>query len=180
MTRPHLIAKLILTAIGIHLLMSFLGGTSSFFATLHQNRPPETFVLRMFIITAKLIITLTVSLILLFRSDWLVKLITGRDAEECEKVSSRWIIAGFRIIACLCGLLIIYRRIDLLFYYVPLIINGPNILSYLTLEGHSSLFSTKTSARILVEIVKWIIAIYLTLGASHYAHWQMRKQGVKI
>ncbi len=183
MTRPHLIAKLILAAIGIYCLMHFLGGIISIVVTLQQNRPPETLTIRMSIVAAKLIITLAISLILLFRSDWLIKIITGPDADQCEKASSRWITAGFGMTACFCGLLIIYPRIEHLSYYVPLIINGPNILTYFTLEGQTSQFSAKTLAAILVEIVKWTIAIYLIFGALHYVRSQMRviavKEGVK-
>jgi hypothetical protein len=184
MTRPHLIARLIFAAIGVHFLMDFLSGIVSVVAALHQNRPPETLAIQMSIIIAKLIITFAFSLILLFWSDWLVRIIAGPDNDQCEKVSNRWIIAGFRLTACLCGLLIIYPRVEHLFYYVPIIINGPNILSYMTLQGQSSFLSNKTSTAILVEIIKWTIAIYLIFGASHYASWQMRsistKQGVKI
>lgn len=184
MTRPHLIAKLILAAMGIRFLMESLGGIASSVVTLSQNYPQEIFAIRMSIIAAKSVITFVLSLILLFRSDGLVRMIAGPDTNECEKVSSRWIITGFRITACFCGLLIIYHRIKLLFYYIPAIINGPNILSYMTLEGQSSLLSTKTSAGIIVETAKWIIAIYLILGAPYYVRRQMRtiavKQGVKI
>jgi hypothetical protein len=184
MTRPHLIAKLILVAIGIRVLMYFLGGIVSIAVTLRQNCPPETLTIRMFIVAAKLITTLALSLILLFRSDWLVRIIAGPDADECEKISSRWIIAGFRMTACLCGLLIIYPRMERFLYYAYIIINGPNILSYFTLEGQTSQFSAKTLAAILVEIIKWIFAIYLIFGAPHYVRWQVRSteanQGVKI
>jgi hypothetical protein len=184
MTRPHLIAKLILAAIGVHFLMHFLGGIISIVVTLRQNCPPETLTIKMSIVVAKLIITLALSLILLFKSDWLVKIIAGQTLDQCEKASSLWIIAGFRITACLCGLLILYRRIDLIFYYVPLIINGPNILSYMTIEGQTSQVSAKTLVAILVEIAKWVIAIYLIFGAPHYVRRQVLtskvKQGVEI
>lgn len=178
MTRPHLIAKLILAAIGVHLLMDSLGEIVSIVVTSRQNYPPETLTIRMFIVTVKLIITSAVSMILLFKSDWLVRILVGPNIDQCEKISSRWIIAGFRMTACLCGLLIIYPRIEHLSYYVPLIINGPNISSYTTFEGQSTL-STKTLVSVLVEITKWIIAIYLIFGAPCYASWQMRTIAVK-
>jgi hypothetical protein len=179
MTRPHLIAKLVLAAMGVHFLMHFLSGTGSFFVTLRQNCPPETLTIRMAIVAIQLIITLALSLILLFRSDWLVRITAGQTLDQCEKASNRWIAAGFRITACLCGLLIIYPRIERLDYYVHLIMNGPNISSYTTLQGQTSEVSAKTFAAILVEIAKWIIAIYLLFGASHYVNWQMRKTAVK-
>jgi hypothetical protein len=174
MTRPHLIAKLIFAAIGVHFLMHFLSGTGSIFVTLRENCPPETLTIRMVIVIVKLIFTVAVSLILLFRSDWLVRIITGPDDNECTKADERWVIAGLRMTACFCGLLILYRRIDLLFYYIPTIIKGSNILSYMALEGQSSQLSAKTLAAILVEIIKWGIAIYLIFGAPHYVRRQMR------
>jgi hypothetical protein len=184
MTRPHLIAKLIFAAMGVYFLMHFLSGIISIVVTLQQNCPPETLTIRMFIIAAKLTIILAIALILLSRSDWLVKIVTGPDADQCEKISSQWIIAGFRMTACLCGLLIIYPRIERFDYYVHLFMNGPNISSYMTLQGQTSEVSAKIFVTILTEITKWIIAIYLLLGASHYINWQIcktaAKQGVKI
>jgi hypothetical protein len=184
MTRPHLIAKLIFAAAGIHFLMYFLSGIVSIVVTLHQNSPPETLTIRMSIIAAQLVITFALSLILLFRSDWLIKIIAGQTLDQCEKISSRWIIAGFGMTTCFCGLLILYYRIYLLSYYIPIIIKGPNISSYMTIQGQSSEVSAKIFVTILTEIAKWIIAIYLIFGASHYVRWQMRttavKQGVKI
>lgn len=178
MTRPHLIAKLIFAAMGVYFLMHFLSGIVSIVDTLHQNSPPETLTIRMSLVAAKLIFTFALSLIFLFKSDWLVKIIAGQTIDQCEIVSSRWITAGFRITACLCGLLIIHPRLVRLDYYVHLIMNGPDISSYLTLQGQSQI-STKTFAAILVEITKWIVAIYLILGASHYVHWQLRSTAVK-
>jgi hypothetical protein len=164
--------------------MYFLSGIVSIVVTLHQNSPPETLTIRMSIIAAQLVITFALSLILLFRSDWLIKIIAGQTLDQCEKISSRWIIAGFGMTTCFCGLLILYYRIYLLSYYIPIIIKGPNISSYMTIQGQSSEVSAKIFVTILTEIAKWIIAIYLIFGASHYVRWQMRttavKQGVKI
>ena len=184
MTRPHLIAKLILAAMGIYFLMHFLSGIVSIVVTLHQNCQPETLTIRMSIIAAKLIITLALSLILLFQSDWLVRIIVGLNIDQCEKANGRWIITGFRITACFCGLLILYHRIYLLSYYIPIIIKGPNISSYMTLQGQTSQFSVKILAGLIAETAQWIIAIYLIFGAPHYVRWQVRtsetKQGVEI
>ena len=183
MTRPHLIAKLLLAAAGIHFLMDFLSEIISIIITLQHNYAPEALTIRMFIVIVKLIITLVVSLIFLFKSDWLIKIIVGPLLDQCETVSSRWIITGFRITACFCGLLIIYPRIERFSYYLHLIMSGPDISSYFTLQGESEV-SAKTFTAILIEITKWIIAMYLVFGASHYANWQVQstavKQGVKI
>jgi hypothetical protein len=153
MTRPHLIAKLILATMGVYFLMHFLSGIVSIVVAYRQNCPPETLTIKMSLVAAKLIITLALSLILLFRSDWLVNIIVGQTLDQCEKAGGRWIIAGFRITACFCGLLIIYPRIEHLSYYVPLIINGPNISSYTTFQGQSNL-PAKTLVSVLVEITK--------------------------
>jgi hypothetical protein len=179
MTRPHLIAKLILAAMGVYLLMHFLGGVSSDVVPLELKCPPETFTARMLVIVVEAVIALVASLILLFRSDGLARMITGPDANQCEKADGRWTIAALRITACFCGLLILYWRIALLIVNVPAIINGPNILSYMTLEGQSSLLSAQTLARILVEVIKGIFAIYLILGAPHYVRRQMRAIAAK-
>jgi hypothetical protein len=184
MTRPHLIAKLIFAAIGVYFLMHFLGGIVSLVVTSRQNYPPETLTIRISIIAAQLVITFALSLIFLFRSDWLVRIVVGPNTDQCEKANGRWIITGFRITACFCGLLILYPRMERFWYYASIIINGPNILTYFTLEGQTSQLPTKQFVGIILEIIKWVFAIYLIFGASHYASWQARatavKQGVKI
>ena len=179
MTRPHLIAKLILAAMGVYLLMHFLGGVSSAVVQLESKCPPETFTAKMLVIVIEAVITLVASLILLFWSDGLARMITGPDADQCEKVDAHWIIAWLRITACFCGLLILYPRIERLFFYVPAIIKGPNILSYMTLEGQSSRLSAQTLARILVEVTKWFFGVYLIFGAPHYVRRQMWAIAVK-
>ena len=175
MTRPHLIAKLILATLGVYFLMSALGEIGSAVITLSQNYPPSTLSTKLFIITAQFVITLTLSLFFLFRSDGIIRIIAGPDAGQFEKVNDSWIIAGLLMTACLCGLLILYPRIERLFYYIPSIIKGPNILSYMTLEGQSSVIPIKPTVGFLVEVAKLIFAIYLILGAPHYVNWQMRK-----
>jgi hypothetical protein len=170
MTRPHLIAKLIFTAIGIHFLMQCFGGIAEAVIMLSQN----TFTIRMSIIAAKSVITFAVSLILLFRSDGLVRLIAGPDANECEKVDERWIIAGLRLVACFFGLLFLYHRIEFLFYYIFAFTTDPGILSYMKFEGQPSNLSNKTLVIILMEIARWIITIYLIFGAPHYVRRQMQ------
>ena len=168
MTRPHLIAKLIFTAVGISFLMQCFGGIVSTAIMLSQN----TFTIRMSIIAAKSAITLAVSLILLFRSDGLVISIAGPDANECEKVDERWIIAGLQLVTCFCGLLFLYRRIEFLFYYIFAFTNNPDILSHMKFEGQPSNFSIEVI--ILMEITRWIFAIYLIFGAPHYVRRQMQ------
>jgi len=179
MTRPHLIAKLILAAMGVYLLMHFLGGVSSAVVRLELKCPPETFTAKMLVIVVEAVIALAASIILLFRPDGLARMITGPDADQCEKVDVRWTIVALRITACFCGLLILYWRIAFLIVSVPAIINGPNILSYMTLEGQSSRLSAQTLARILVEVTKWFFGVYLILGAPYYVRRQMRASAIK-
>ena len=181
MTRPHLIAKLILAAVGVNLLMHSLNGIGSAVVMLSQkDLLPEAFPIRMSITVAKSIITFALSLILLFWSDGLVRIIAGPDADECAKVNIQWIIAGLRMTACFYALLILYHRIDLIFYYIPAFINGTGIFSYMTLERQSSrISSTKALVIILAEITVWIIGIYLIFGAASLCAWQMRAVTIK-
>jgi hypothetical protein len=138
--------------------------------------PPETFTARMFIITAESVITLAASLILLFWSDWMARIATGPDADQCEKVDDLWVVTGLRLTSCLCGILLLYRPISLL---IPAIINCPNILSYMTLEGQMFQLSTRVTVITLTETIKGVFAIYLILGAPHYVRWRMRAIAAK-
>lgn len=179
MSRPHLIARLILVATGVYLLMHTLSEIGSAAITLNQNSPPQTPGTKLFIITAQFVTTLTLSLIFLFRPDGIIRMITGPDIGLFEKVDNLWVITGLRMTLCFCGLLILFPRIERLFFYVPAIIKGPNILSYMTLEGQSSVIPVKRTVGFLVEIAKLIVAIYLIFGASHYVRWQMRAIAAK-
>jgi hypothetical protein len=158
---------------GIYLLMHFLGSIYSAVWRWYLECPPVKPEWEIPVITFGLAFTLAGSWILLFRSDWLARMVTGPDTGLCKKADIRWITGGLRITACFCGLLIIYTRIGYLFYYVPIFMKSP-ILSYMTLEGQSSLLSAKTLTGILVETIKWIVAIYLIFGAPHYVRRQVR------
>jgi hypothetical protein len=175
-TRPHLIAKLILAAMGIDLLMHSLGGISSAVVGFQLNCPPETFTARMLVTAAGLVITFAASLILLFRSDGLARILTGPDTGECEKADTRWIIAGVRLTMCLCGLLILYRPIS---YLVPAIIDSPKTLFDTVLGRQTFPLPTRTIAVILTETIKGVFGIYLIFGAEHYVRWQMRTIAAK-
>ena len=170
-TRPHLIARLILAAMGVDLLMHSLGGISSAVIRLNLNCPQETPTKGMLIVAAGLVIALAASLILLFWSDWLARIVTGPDADQCEKVDTRWIITGLRMTACLCGLLILYRPVSLL---IPAMINSPKTLFDIALKRLESPLSTRTIVVIVTQTIKGIFGIYLIFGAPHYVRWQMR------
>ena len=179
MTRPHLIAKLILAAMGVYLLMQFLPYIRTFSYMHGIIFRPEARISSLLMIAIAGTIPIIASLILLFWSDWLVRLTVGPDTTGCEKVDEYQIKASFRALACLCGLLILYQPISLLIVNFPIIINGHKFLSYMTFEGQSSLLSTKTLVGILVEVIKGIFAVYLIFGAPHYARWLIRKTKAK-
>jgi hypothetical protein len=174
MTRPHLIAKLILTAMGFYVLMRFISAASSMFFRFDTKCPPGNFSMIIFIIAAELIVLLIVSFILLFRSDDLARIITGPGDDLCDKVNVHSIIAAFRLTACLCGLLLTYSCIVRIFYYIPAIIKGP-ILSYMTLQGQTSQISPGLLPGALESIAYLILAVYLISGAPHYVRWQISK-----
>ena len=156
--------------------MHSLGEIGSTVVNFGLKCPPETFIARMFIITAESVITLAVSMILLFRSDGITKMIAGLYADQCEKVDNRQIITGLRLTACLCGFLLLYRPVSLL---IPAIINCPNILSYMTLEGQMFQLSTRATVTTLTATIQGAFAIYLIFGAPHYVRWQMRAIAAK-
>ena len=179
MTRPHLIARLILAAMGVYLLMRSLSWIGSAAVRLNVQCPPESFPTTIFVIAVELILSLTASLIFLFKSENLVQMLTGPDIDQCVKVDNLWVITGLQMTACFCGLLILFPRIERLFFYVPAIIKGTNILSYLTIEGQTSVIPVKRTVGFLMEITKLIFAIYLIFGAPHYVRWQMRSISAK-
>lgn len=176
MSRPHLIARLIFAAMGVDLLMHSLNIISSAFIRPQITCPPETSTARILIIAAESIVTLALSLILLFRSDGLAKIIAGPDAGECEKADTRWIIAGLRLTMCLCGILMLYRPISLL---IPAIINSPKSLFDTVLNRQEFPLPTRTIRLIFTETIKGAFGVYLILGAPHYVRWQMRAIAAK-
>jgi hypothetical protein len=171
MTRPHLIVKLILAAAGIRLLLHALGGISSVYLNFIQNVPPDTVLFSIMLLVMQTFILFVISGIFLFKSDYLISLISGHQANQCEMVNNLWIIAGFRMTFCFCGILMLYQRIKFLFYYGSFI--KSSIQAYLALQGQSIL-SPKVLSGISSEIVSWIILVYLILGAPHYINWQIK------
>jgi uncharacterized BrkB/YihY/UPF0761 family membrane protein len=178
MTRPHLIVRLLFGAMGIYLLMRFLNSIYSAANRFMLKCPQDTFIASITIITATGVVTLAISFILLFKSDGLAKLIAGPDACQCQKIDCAWITAGFRMTACLCGLLILYPRVELLIVNFPAIINGPKTFFDMVMLGSPKL-SIQTLTRAILETAKGIFGLYLVLGAPHYVRWQLRAPKLK-
>lgn len=174
MTRPHLIAKLIFFAIGVCLVIYILDYIYSFSFNYSAAIFKKAGISPLFITAAVGIVPLAASLILLFWSERLARLLTDPDAPGCEKVDGYQSTAAFRSIACFCGLLILYTPVSHLIGGIPAVITGPNILSYLTFEGQSSLLSAKSLTRIFVGLTKGVIGLYLAFGAPHYVRWQTK------
>ena len=159
------------------MLVRFISAAGSIFIRFDTKCTPENSSMVSFIIAAELIVLIALSLTLLFRSDDLVRIITGPGDDLCDKVNVHSIISAFRLTACFCGLLLVNSCIARMFYYIPAIIKGP-ILSYTTLQGQMSQISPGLLSGTLVGIAYLILAVYLISGAPHYVRWQVSKLAI--
>jgi hypothetical protein len=172
MSRPHLIAKLIFAAAGIYFLMHALGAFHSISTTLQLNSSSDILIYKISLSFIKAVILFVLSMILLFHSNGLITFIIGTQTIQYEIVSKLWIITGFRMTFCFCGLLILINRLDLFLYYFTFFTYSK--LSYTTIQGQTSLLPPTIFTGLIIELIRWFILIYLLAGAPHYLKSQMK------
>ncbi|HUT31689.1 MAG TPA: hypothetical protein VMX13_18015 [Sedimentisphaerales bacterium] len=178
MTKMHLIARIMLTVLGIYLLVQLF---DSLHVLLITNMGPQfsrgsTPGLLVFLIYP--VIACSIVHYLLFRPDKLVRKMVGTTDDIPDCVDSIWIAAGFRLVLVFCGILITSRNIEFLVNSVAFLVYGPKLIvemivyKYIDKTFDMPLYAWLT---IVAKLLKGALGIYLLLGAPQYLQWQIDK-----
>lgn len=158
MSKMLIIAKAVLTAIGIYVMTIMLKGFLQ-----HIRLIP-------FVLHAELLHrVLNYSLIFLFgvlayqlivRGDrWAHKIIGDTQTNGTEDILP-FAISIYRITTVFCGVLIIYQAISTIEPYIRYFLN-PEIT-----HGHSLT---------IPGLAQWVLGLYLVFGAPHFVRWQANR-----
>lgn len=178
MTKMHLIARIMLTILGIHLLVQLF---DSLHVLLISSMGPQfpwgsTPGLLVFLIFP--LIACSIVHYLLFRPEKLVRKMVGPTDNITDSTDPIWIAAGFRLVLVFCGILITSRNIEFLVDSVVFLVYGPKLIvemivyKYIDKTFDMPLYAWLT---IVAKLLKGALGIYLLLGAPQYVRWQMDK-----
>ena len=164
MTKWQLIAKLALTVLGILVLVQFLTyaqdsgpwGQNSYFGAMS-------------------LVSFVAACWLLFLSDGWPERIAGPIGANEQPVGMIWVVGGFRIVLAFCGLVLLADRMGFLVKAAAFIVVWPKVVVTMIVYRHiDPVFYMAGSAwvRLIVNIAKTALGIYLALGAPRFVRWQ--------
>ena len=172
MTKMHLIAKLALTALGVLVLVESLRYIQLADA-MGPGWAPSLFCLGIFLLLSFLACRF------LFWSDaWVERMIGAADEEDAPPVSRIRAVGGFRVVLLFCGLLVLSGRIEILIKALAFIVVAPKIIVNMIIHKYVDgvfYMPARSWLRLIVDLVKAALGIYLILGAPRFLRWQMSK-----
>ena len=176
MSRMHLIARLVLTALGVQVLILFLDALG--IASRFRLTGPDLGWLQGLCWAVVWLLLFGLAYWLFFRSEGTAIRMAGPVSEGDQHVDTIWIAAGFRAIFVLCGLLILVSRIETLVRVAAFFPTGPRVLVEMIVYKYvDERFDMPFIywAEAFVNFCKGILGIYLILGAPQYVRWQVNK-----
>jgi len=171
MTKMHLIAKLALTVLGVLVLVESLRYIR-LVGTVGPGWVPSLCSLGICLLLSVLACRL------LFWSDAWVERMIGPADEDVPAVSRIRAVGGFRVVLLFCGLLVLSGRIEILIRAAAFITVAPKIIVNMIVYKHVDkvfYMPVSTWVRLIVNLCKTALGIYLVLGAPRFVRWQMSK-----
>jgi hypothetical protein len=171
MTKWQLIAKLALTVLGIFIFVEsmhyvWLAGAAG------QLWWPSVYSLGIFLLFSVLVCRM------LFWSDAWVERMIGPGDEDEPAIGTLASVGGFRIVLVFCGLLILAGRIEFLVRAAAFIVVAPKIIVNMIVYRYvDTVFymSGREWLRLIVNLARAVLGIYLVLGAPRFVRWQVGK-----
>jgi len=169
MSRMHLIARLVLTALGVYTLVLGLnyGGL--------VGRVGPGWAGGLSCLGICLLFSVIASRLLLCPDAWVGRMV-GPDDESELPVSHIHVLAGLRVVLLFCGLIVLAAHIGFLLRAGAFLAVGPkiivNMIVYEYIDKH---FYMPVSfwARLITDLCEAALGIYLVLGAPRFVRWQI-------
>ncbi|MCK4293081.1 MAG: hypothetical protein KAY65_07775 [Planctomycetes bacterium] len=171
MTRMHLMARLTLTMLGVFI---FIESVSYFWL---MGSPKDTWWPTFYVFGIFLLLSFLACRMLFWSDAWMERMI-GAEDEDAHLASSMAAVGGFRVVLVLCGLLILGCRIEILVRAAAFIVVAPKIIVNMIVYKHVDkvfYMAVSTWVRLIVNLCKTALGIYLVLGAPRFVRWQMDK-----
>lgn len=165
MTKWQLIAKLVLTVLGISALVQFLTYAQYSGQDWGQD----------YGFGAMSLISLVVACWLLFFSYGWPERIAGPIGANEQPVGMIWVVGGFRIVLAFCGLVVLAGTMGFLVKAAAFILVSPKTIVSMIVHRHiDPVFYMAGWEWVLltVNIARTALGIYLALGAPRFVRWQ--------
>ena len=161
MTKWQLIAKLVLTVLGILALVQFLT---------YAQYSGQTYGFG-----AMSLISLVVACWLLFFSYGWPERIAGPIGANERPVGMIWVVGGLRIVLVFCGLVVLAGTMGFLVKAAAFIVVSPKIIVSMIVYRYIDPVFYMAGwewVRLIVNTAKTALGIYLALGAPRFVRWQ--------
>jgi len=171
MSRMHLIARLVLTALGVYTLVLGLN-----YGGLVGRVGPGWMGSLSCLVSCLFSFVLACGL-LLSPDAWVERMI-GPDDESGLPVSRIGVLAGLRVVLLFCGLIVLAGHIGFLLRAGAFLAVGPKIITNMIVYKYIDKdFYMPVSAwvRLIADVCGAALGIYLVLGAPRFVRWQMSK-----
>lgn len=178
MTRMHLIARIILTVLGVYLLVQILDSAPMLLqSSTYWHSSDDRFVS---VIPFLLIFPFGFAVIyyLLFTQAGVVRKMVGSTDSVTDLADAIWTATGFRLALVSFGILITARNIDFIVNAVAFLVYGPPVVVQMIVYKYiDKIFDMPLYAwlTIAARLSKTVLGIYLLFGAPHYVKWQIEK-----
>jgi hypothetical protein len=167
----YLMARLALTVLGVFI---FIESVSHFWLV---GSPKDRWWPTLYVLGIILLLSFLACRMLFWSDAWMERMI-GAEDEDAHLASSMAAVGGFRVVLVLCGLLILAGRIEFLVRTVAFIVVAPKIIvSMIVYKYVDGVFYMpgRDWIRLIVNLARAALGIYLVLGAPRFVRWQMDK-----
>jgi hypothetical protein len=178
MTKMHLIARIILTVLGVYLVVQLLDNAPMFLQSTMQSPFSFDNSARILIFLLFLASGFAIIYYLLFTPDRLVQKMIGSTEDITDFADPIWIATAFRLALVLFGILITARNIDFIVNTAAFLIYGPKLIVEMIVYKYiDKTFDMPLCAwlTIVARLLKTALGIYLLFGAPQYVRWQIEK-----
>ncbi len=173
MTKMQLIAKLVLTLLGLFLLAQFLENAHLIVVHVFSGHNAMHPVLGVFLVALYCSVSCLLLWCLLFENKWAQKMI-GPTYAGRESLDVTWVAAGFRLVFFFCGAMMIPGSVSFLLKAAEFAFTGPRVVIHMIIYRYVDRVFLKEWdewLHLVLNVVRTLLAVYMVLGAPHYVRW---------
>jgi len=172
MAKMQIIAKALLTVLGIYALVTLLFSQPWFFASLQQSVLPKILYFAAFAVLTAFIVFFTI-----FSNDSLARKIAGPGDQLTPAARALWLTASLRLALVFAGLMLLPDSITTMakILKIPFLIR-PAVSKMFLFKSLPTVLNLPPTEwfRIICDLFKAILAVYLICGAPSFIRWQLK------
>jgi len=179
MSRIHLIARLALVILGLFVLNESLRSPFLFLKVSSREVAPAWS--RIAGLTIFSIVCFGLVFELLFNADMWAAKMTGPPNGSDIEASHLWVVAGFRVVLCFCGLLILGANITFIVKAIAFVLTGPRLITEMVVHQYVDgkfVMGLGRWMELVASVAKVVLGAYLVYGAPQYVRWQLGEADV--